>query len=482
MNEKINLQELINLLSQKSGITKKDAELFLKECFDTINEALVADQSVKIKNLGSIKLALVSDRESIDVVTGARVLIPAHYKANFSADNTLAQVVNEPFDYFVPVEVNEKDEFILSDEKIVFVEEEEEEELTENQDEIQKEEETLPVVDPGSEIPDNQIDSIDFPKEEVQIVDETIIEDKLELIIENEPITEIKKENFKINLEIIDTIKKELEKEPEEKSNSISIEKPNTIVIENPDNIVLKNPNEIIVKNPDSIVIKNPEEIVTESTEEEKKETENKYFSTDNNSVNKKIKKYLHWLIIPSYFAIMGIVALVFWYLYTHPDIIDRHDVAVPSSKSETISKETLDPIPLLMDESFLLNDTITSILDKYVGKQRNRQDSIKQLISKQEIQTAPEKKDATASQLKTGNAKKVTIKSGETLTRLANEEYGNKCFWVYIYEENKNIIKNPNNIPAGETITIPPAEKYRINKNNPESIKRANEIANKLN
>ncbi|MDR1437186.1 MAG: HU family DNA-binding protein, partial [Candidatus Symbiothrix sp.] len=128
MNEKINLQELINLLSQKSGITKKEAEIFLKECFDTINNALLEEQSVKIKNLGSFKLSQVSDRESIDVVTGARVLIPAHYKVNFSADNNLAQIVNEPFSYFDPVEVNENDEVILSEEKIVFSEEEDEEE------------------------------------------------------------------------------------------------------------------------------------------------------------------------------------------------------------------------------------------------------------------------------------------------------------------------------------------------------------------
>jgi nucleoid-associated protein YgaU len=104
-----------------------------------------------------------------------------------------------------------------------------------------------------------------------------------------------------------------------------------------------------------------------------------------------------------------------------------------------------------------------------------------KETVPVKEKTPVPDKKDPPVNPAKTVSAKKVMIKNGETLTRLAYNEYGDKCFWVYIYEENKNIIKNPNDVPAGLTITIPPAEKYKIDKNNPVSINNANAIANML-
>jgi hypothetical protein len=59
-------------------------------------------------------------------------------------------------------------------------------------------------------------------------------------------------------------------------------------------------------------------------------------------------------------------------------------------------------------------------------------------------------------------------------LTLLALKEYGDKSFWVYIYEENKQLIKSPDAVSVGTVLTIPPATKYGIDKNNPESIKKA--------
>jgi hypothetical protein len=76
--------------------------------------------------------------------------------------------------------------------------------------------------------------------------------------------------------------------------------------------------------------------------------------------------------------------------------------------------------------------------------------------------------------------AKSRVIRAGETLTVIALEAYGSKFFWVYLYEENASIITNPNNVPAGLTLVIPPAEKYDIDKDNPESVRKAKELARK--
>ena len=63
----------------------------------------------------------------------------------------------------------------------------------------------------------------------------------------------------------------------------------------------------------------------------------------------------------------------------------------------------------------------------------------------------------------------------------MAKKHYGNKCFWVYIYEENKAKIANPNRVGPGLVLVIPPAEKYGINPSSQASIKAANEKAGKI-
>ena len=63
MNEKLNIQDLIDLLAEKHGMSKKNADSFVKEFFQLIEEALEKDKYVKIKGLGAFKLIDVESRE-----------------------------------------------------------------------------------------------------------------------------------------------------------------------------------------------------------------------------------------------------------------------------------------------------------------------------------------------------------------------------------------------------------------------------------
>lgn len=78
-------------------------------------------------------------------------------------------------------------------------------------------------------------------------------------------------------------------------------------------------------------------------------------------------------------------------------------------------------------------------------------------------------------------NEVKDVIKPGYLIHEMARKHYGNKAFWVYIYEENKTKIGNPNRLSAGLELVIPPAEKYGIDSHNPASVKAANEKAGKI-
>lgn len=73
------------------------------------------------------------------------------------------------------------------------------------------------------------------------------------------------------------------------------------------------------------------------------------------------------------------------------------------------------------------------------------------------------------------------TIRSGVFLTTLARKYFGHKAFWVYIYEENKDVIKNPNQVPIGTRLIIPSASKYDIDANNRTSVENAKALAAKI-
>lgn len=107
MATKINLQQLAKKLAQKKNITQKDADAFLKEFFDSIVQNVTTDKLVKVKGLGTFKLVEVLDRESVNVNTGERIVIPGHSKLSFTPENALRDLINKPFADFQAVALNE---------------------------------------------------------------------------------------------------------------------------------------------------------------------------------------------------------------------------------------------------------------------------------------------------------------------------------------------------------------------------------------
>lgn len=70
--------------------------------------------------------------------------------------------------------------------------------------------------------------------------------------------------------------------------------------------------------------------------------------------------------------------------------------------------------------------------------------------------------------------AETIILGEGETLRLLALELFGDKTFWVYIYQENIDIIPNPNIVSSGLKLKIPDIDKYFIRKDDSESISKA--------
>lgn len=184
INDKLSLQELANALSEKQGIYKKDAELFVKELFDLVEEALANEKYVKIKGLGVFKLIEVDSRESINVNTGERIEIQGHSKVSFTPETSLKELINKPFAHFETVILNEGTVLEDTQVEVDVINEEKKEESVEKEIETQ-------TISTEKDI-----------TEEIEINSE----EKVELIVEEEAIEET--ETVEIPLDKEEEIKK----------------------------------------------------------------------------------------------------------------------------------------------------------------------------------------------------------------------------------------------------------------------------------
>ena len=102
----INLKELAKHLVEKHELTAADAEHFVTQFIETLQESVLSEKLVKVKGLGAFKLTPISARESVDVNTGDRIVIEGRDKITFTPDNAMKDLVNRPFSQFDTVVLN----------------------------------------------------------------------------------------------------------------------------------------------------------------------------------------------------------------------------------------------------------------------------------------------------------------------------------------------------------------------------------------
>ena len=96
----------------------------------------------------------------------------------------------------------------------------------------------------------------------------------------------------------------------------------------------------------------------------------------------------------------------------------------------------------------------------------------------------APEQTQEIAVAVNENTAPKIrkdTVRRGYLIHDMAKKFFGSKDYWVYIYEENKSKIGNPNNMQPGVVLTIPQPEKYGIVPGDAESLKKARQKAGEI-
>lgn len=435
MNEKITLQDLVELMSIKHGITKKHADTIVREIFDVIEEALSTERYVKIKGFGTFKLTEVDSRESMNVNTGERIEIQGHTKISFTPDATMKELINKPFSHFETVVLNEGVQL----EDISFEEEPELEEMSDEMDgkvleqpEIVVPEEVvvpeeLPVEEPVTQEP--------LVSEEIPVpVEEPTVEEPLEEVsVEEElaevplPVSEEKPMEEPVVEEetVADPVPVSEEPAVEEKPVEIPLSVPEDEPVEEP---VVEEPEMA----PEPPVVEEPmvEEPVV--TEEEKTEPEPVVDTHYQN--NRKTFKVLVGIII----VLVLIILFGLYWMFLRSD-------AAGTQKVESVPVQE-------------------TVIDISTEEPETKEDTI-QVVQETSVEPQPEVQEPTAVLAEdveyaiTGTIATLTLEPGQTLVKLALKYYGSKNFWPYIMQHNPDVIKDADIVPIGATIKMPKLE-----------------------
>jgi nucleoid DNA-binding protein len=103
MNTRFTIMDLAQALARRANLPYADAAAFVRQFFETIQDALLREKIVKVRGFGTFKLISVEARESVSVADGSRIQIAGHTKVSFTPDAVLRDAVNKPFAEFETV-------------------------------------------------------------------------------------------------------------------------------------------------------------------------------------------------------------------------------------------------------------------------------------------------------------------------------------------------------------------------------------------
>lgn len=402
MNEKITLQELVELFARKCQWNEADAELFVKEFLALIEEALARDKYVKVKGLGTFKLINIEARKSVDVNTGEAIEIKGHTRVSFIPEAGLRDQINKPFAHFQSV--------LLKDE-VHFADLPEEGGLPDGtEEEVES--------DVAEETVENVSSSPEQKSEEAcpEIAAAPSVEEKEELADTEAVVQE-------------GTVSETDVTAPERKNEELQ-EEPTTETTPETDEV------------PEKSVAEQAAETVEPVKREEK-------------------ERHFPWCMIASVLLVgIFIGGLITWALTSGRRYVPE-EVVEYLMQQEGKQK----PVPVVPD-SVQVADTLTAKVDSSqvqpsdtVNKEKVVSGAPEKPEKAEKTAAVPAKRETLADTVEyqiTGTQTSYTLRPGESLVRVALKFYGNKKLWPYLVKHNKSIIKNPDNVPVGTTIQIP--------------------------
>lgn len=481
MNERLTIQDLIDLLAAKQGISKKDAEVFVKEFFLLIEQALEKDKNVKIKGLGTFKLIDVDSRESVNINTGERFQIKGHTKVSFSPDTSLRDTINKPFAHFETVVLNAGT--VLEDTPVEMEGEEEDAVLDDVAADDMATEEVVaddvaadnPAVDiaVAEHIASADITTADVTTETVSTEDITTECSVNENVISQDATVETA-------VSIADSPEEGAAKQEGPVEPEVSAESEGVAESDAPAQ------REHAARMEEAHVA-DSQDVALDAIEEEKAASAfNAELKEDNNPApkEKSVLSYLIGAIVVVLLLCGGVLVSLYY-----PDFLLSQSTE-DESNTLLAAEQEVQPEIMYADSvgqkdsvqaavKEVLPDTVVNKKTRSaevampISKKKQREEVSAEKVNKSTPKTAPSTTAKTASPTTpkatspttysddvnykiVGTKTNHTVKAGETLTRISLRYYGTKAMWPYIVKHNKGVIKNPDNVPYGTIIKIP--------------------------
>ena len=89
----MNKSDIVNAISEKTGITKKDSEKFLNAFIETVEEALSKKEKVQLVGFGTFEVRKREQRKARNPQTNEEIIIPASNAPVFKAGKALKDIV-----------------------------------------------------------------------------------------------------------------------------------------------------------------------------------------------------------------------------------------------------------------------------------------------------------------------------------------------------------------------------------------------------
>ncbi|MDD6702102.1 MAG: HU family DNA-binding protein [Bacteroidales bacterium] len=405
-----------------TGDSRKQSEDFIKEFFGAISAALANGEQVKIKDFGVFKTTLVGARKSVNVSTGEDHEIPAHYKVSFTPSKEIAAIINEPFEMFETVELN--DNVSLDDL------------------------ETIDQADPD-DAPDQPIPESEQPEPEPNHSEQPEA-DNSPLYVFDDSDSDLSKPSDDDNKSSDD----QDASSDDEKTSSIEdkILSISETISTDSNGIVHVSEKIKFVPDHDGFVCEDFSPV-----DEETSPVDEDSSSVDEENYPKPAKGRF-WLGFLVGFAAAFFVAFIIYgtFLYIgDSQSLHTNQVQTPSAVTAD-AKSSADPAT-----------------DQSVAAQKANQ-------SAESDQPEVEQKATDTPEVNTRPSDSPlydTITKTRYLTTMAKDHYGNYHLWPYIYMENQKFLGHPDRITPGTKVVVPPLSKYGVDPSNPEHIKKAKQL-----
>lgn len=454
MAEKITIEHMTEMLAQSTGKEAADVEKFIEALIALVNEGITKDGFVRIKGIGSFKVILVKERESVHVNTGERIVIPAHHKLSFLPDKLLKEKINRPFAFFEAVETNGTESNETASVNLS------------NDDEEEENDESLiaekPIQEPVGEATETTEKT--EPRTEEGVISLSVLP----------PEEEKKEEQNIMDKEIDKNADQAWSEERAIGSHPASAENRETLQSTTP--IKQKAMNES-----------------KERKEQPAKETPKSH------PAKSPVKKKKQEASNTSLYVILALLLLllgvgIFYYFYydrlsynefngtTQHTQTTNDSFILPGDSTamqESEADANIDTLGVTTPETN--ENTATSSVTPSTRKEPTASPASTSPKKTTPQQTKSMKPAPSAASSDKNVMARVKIAPGERLTLLAQKYYGNKIFWVYIYDFNKARIPDPDRVPAGMEILIPAKEVYAINAQSTVSLAQAKELQSKI-